>query len=225
MTTPDPQTVREIARKFLTDPDLSADELDYVVRSYIGYVSGAEHTAWRDAVRADAGEATVTTTASWPDEQPAAEQAGGWARHAVELLTAVVDPECNSDSYGNCATHGVLVLEAGAQCPHALARAFLAGSRAHLGAMAAEQDGDEDHRGDDASNCPACSANRHQAQYNAAMRAVDSAIKTMTLVWSGEAPFEDIATARAELIKHFEVPIARLDADEPDARDADGSAS
>lgn len=84
MTEPDPKTVREIARKFLTEPDISADELDYVVRSYIGYVGGEEHTAWRDAVRADADDAVVVTTATWPDEQQLAETTGVRGRVAVD---------------------------------------------------------------------------------------------------------------------------------------------
>lgn len=49
---------------------------------------------------------------------------------AAALIAALVDPECQTDIHGNCATHGVLVTEPGAQCPHVLARAFLADQQA-----------------------------------------------------------------------------------------------
>lgn len=54
------------------------------------------------------------------------------ARTAAELLAAIVAPDCDTDRYGNCATHGVLVLDAGSQCPHVLARAFLSSARLWL---------------------------------------------------------------------------------------------
>lgn len=74
-TAPDPKTVRKIARKFLLDDDLTADELDYVVRRHTGYgIPDGEFEAWRDAVDADVQEGTVTKVVSWPDEQPAADQ-------------------------------------------------------------------------------------------------------------------------------------------------------
>jgi hypothetical protein len=55
-----------------------------------------------------------------------------WSETAAELLAAIVAPACETDRYGNCATHGVLVLEEGSQCPHVLGRAFLSSSRLHL---------------------------------------------------------------------------------------------
>lgn len=51
-----------------------------------------------------------------------------WIEYARELLVAVIAPACNRDNYGNCITHGGLVLISGGQCPHFLGRAFLAGS-------------------------------------------------------------------------------------------------
>ncbi len=69
-TRPNPQRVREIAREFLTDPNLTADELDYIVRLHTGRdVPDEEFRAWRDAVRDDADDAEVATVATWPDEQ------------------------------------------------------------------------------------------------------------------------------------------------------------
>lgn len=70
-TTPDKQTVRDLARKFLLDDGLTADELDYIVYGHTGYgVGHEEFQAWRDAIDADVQEATVAKTVSWPDEQP-----------------------------------------------------------------------------------------------------------------------------------------------------------
>lgn len=73
-TEPDPQIVRELAREFMTNPNLTADDLDGVVRSHTGWsVPDEEFQDWRDAVRADADDAQTVTTVTWPDEQPAAE--------------------------------------------------------------------------------------------------------------------------------------------------------
>lgn len=126
---PEPEKVREIARTFLTDPDVSADELGYVVRSFIGYVSGAEHTAWCDAVRADADEATVVTTATWPDEQPQDERDGDDMQRemAIELVGMLVAPDRCRRAGDVCEVHGYSTK--GSDCPHALARAFLAGAK------------------------------------------------------------------------------------------------
>lgn len=60
--------------------------------------------------------------------------------YVTELLAAVVAPACEWDGRGNCASHGVL--EPGVQCPHSLARAFLAGARLHTAALAAERNAD-----------------------------------------------------------------------------------
>jgi len=43
-----------------------------------------------------------------------------------DLLAALTAESCETDAYGNCATHGVLVLEPGGQCPHVIVRTFLA---------------------------------------------------------------------------------------------------
>lgn len=54
------------------------------------------------------------------------------------------------------------------------------------------------------------------------VRAVDNAIKAITLFWSGEAPIETLAEARAQLIEHYGSQIATLDAAVLEARDAKG---
>lgn len=88
-TTPDPKTVRELARKFLLDDGLTADELGYVVYSHTGYgVGHEEFQAWRDAIDADVQEATVTKVASWPDEQSQNERDAQLADLATELDAA-----------------------------------------------------------------------------------------------------------------------------------------
>lgn len=72
--TPDLKLVRQIAREFLEDPDMPASELDYAVIRHIGRPKSDEvFQAWLDAVQADVEDATVTTVATWPDEQSAAE--------------------------------------------------------------------------------------------------------------------------------------------------------
>lgn len=43
----------------------------------------------------------------------------------LDLIAELTAPACETDNYGNCATHGVLVLEKGGQCPHVIARALL----------------------------------------------------------------------------------------------------
>lgn len=59
-----------------------------------------------------------------------------WAETADDLLAATVSETCDLDKYGNCATHGVLILGPGGECPHVQARAFLSSSRLHLAADA-----------------------------------------------------------------------------------------
>jgi len=68
--TPDPQAVREIARKFLEeDPNPPADQLDYLVRQRTGYgITKDEFQVWLEAVNADVQAGTVTIVATWPDE-------------------------------------------------------------------------------------------------------------------------------------------------------------
>jgi len=78
MTAPDPKTVREIARKFLLDPHMTASDLKALVRDAAGADASDEtFSAWYDAVRADVRKGRVETVASWPDEQQPAEATGG----------------------------------------------------------------------------------------------------------------------------------------------------
>lgn len=84
-TTPDPATVREIARAYKLDDDLGAEEFDYAVRRHTGYdMPDEEFQVWREAVDAAAMEATVTKTVSWPDEQPQDDQC---AWHELRLFS------------------------------------------------------------------------------------------------------------------------------------------
>lgn len=90
-TTPDSQTVRSLARRFLLDDDLTADELDYVIYGHTGYgVSHEKFQAWRDAVDADVQEATVTKVASWPGEQPQDERDATCAHCRRDLTGASI---------------------------------------------------------------------------------------------------------------------------------------
>ncbi len=51
------------------------------------------------------------------------------AEHAIDLIIALVSlAPCRKDRFGNCLAHGEFPAP-GTDCPHALARAFLAGAR------------------------------------------------------------------------------------------------
>lgn len=71
----DPKIVREIARKFLTDPHTTPGDVKASIRNHIGSDASAEtFAAWWDAVEADVRKGKVETVATWPDEESAAEQ-------------------------------------------------------------------------------------------------------------------------------------------------------
>lgn len=56
------------------------------------------------------------------------------AEGAIELLADLADPDsCHYDHHGGCQAHGYLSLANGEQCPHSLARAFLAAARPSAG--------------------------------------------------------------------------------------------
>ena len=97
--------------------------------------------AWLDRTANTLSRADVRALL-WDRVEAQAEQrdAEDRAEFITELLGAVVAPTCEQDSDGNCATHGELVLESGTQCPHSLARAFLAGARLHTVTRTAERD-------------------------------------------------------------------------------------
>ena len=85
MITPDPQTVREIARDCTADYLDDARDIAAHVMGHFGMGVPGNVYAWSDAVRTDLSAAVV----SWPDEQQPAEvdPAITEAYDALELLT------------------------------------------------------------------------------------------------------------------------------------------
>jgi hypothetical protein len=92
MTTPDPKTVREIARDCAADYLADATDIAAHVMGHFGIGVPGNVYAWTDAVRADLHAVVV----SWPDEQQPAEATGGeQARDgAVEAPCVCGDPDC-----------------------------------------------------------------------------------------------------------------------------------
>lgn len=117
-TEPDPKTVREIARKFLTDPHATPGDVKASIRNHIGSDASAKtFAAWWDAVEADVRKGKVETVATWPNEGPTADQddefrlghGGAWctACHRamregtpVAKVPAVVCKPCAADLAG-----------------------------------------------------------------------------------------------------------------------------
>src|SRR5207245_8836488 len=76
---PDPQTVREIARKHLAADAITIDAAEIVTaaKAHLGANALAEDLhVWSQALRDELDGVTLTVVMSWPDEQPAAEQDG-----------------------------------------------------------------------------------------------------------------------------------------------------
>jgi hypothetical protein len=119
MTTTDPQTAADEIRGWLArNPD--AEDFKFP-RAWL-----AELLAERDQLATQVvsvGGAADRYAKHAHDLQTAVYDAIGG--QFLDLIAALAAPACETDDYGNCATHGVLALEPGAQCPHVVARALL----------------------------------------------------------------------------------------------------